>query len=287
MFYLHGVADPDGATYEDGSPKPMNIKSVFLPDSDEYDLYDLDIANAEMRVLCAYSRDAALTKAFNEGMDLHCLTASAIGDYTYEEIKANKENKGSPHYKLRQLAKAVNFGTIYCMSASTLVRNLWENNRVVITEKEAEAYLDKFFEGYPGVADYIKRTQLFVGRYHFAHTYIGRLRRFPILAYNSRERNRVGRQAVNARIQSTSADIVATNMIDVDREILKQNDGRMLLTVHDSMVFQLPKGLDGGEVRSMLDKSILDNVREKFPWLPVPWKYDVDRGPNYGTTSGF
>jgi DNA polymerase I-like protein with 3'-5' exonuclease and polymerase domains len=76
-------------------------------------------------------------------------------------------------------------------------------------------------------------------------------------------------------------------MIDVDREILKQNDGRMLLTVHDSMVFQLPKGLDGGEVQSMLDKSILDNVREKFPWLPVPWKYDVDRGPNYGTTSGF
>jgi len=288
MFYLKGVDNPDGDKDQHGNVLPLNLKRVFLTDdNDKYDFYDLDIANAEMRTLCAYSRDPTLTEAFNNGMDLHCLTAAGISEYTYEEIAANKEDKTSPHYKLRQLAKAVNFGTIYCMGPATLVQNLWETSRIVITENEATEYLAKFFVKYPGVAAYIERTQRFISKYHFCHTYTGRLRRFPILAFNRKEVNRAGRQGVNARIQTTSVEIVNTNMIDVDAGILKPHGGRMLITVHDSMGFQLPKGMDSEVVKGMLDKHVLGNVVEKFPWLPVPWKYDVDRGPNYGQVAGF
>jgi len=287
MFYLKGVDDPDGRKDAKGNPLPMNLKSVFLPDSDEYDFYDLDIANAEMRMLCAYSRDPALIKAFNEGMDLHCLTAAGIGEYTYEEIKLHKDDKSSPHYKLRQLAKAINFGTIYCMGAATLVTNLWETSRIVITEVEAKAYLDKFFATYPGVEAYIERTTEFVKRHHFTHTYTGRLRRFPILDYNNNDGHRCGRQGVNARIQCSSAEVVNTNLVDMDTHILKKHGGRMLLTVHDSAPFQLPKGFNGDEVRNMLDTQLIEGVRRKYPWLPVPWKYDVERGANYGNVEKF
>lgn len=88
----------------------LNLKSLFLPDSDDYEVYDLDISNAEMRVLTAYSKDQALTDAFNHGKDLHCLTAAGISRYTYEDIKANKEDKTTDQYMKRQMAKKVNFG---------------------------------------------------------------------------------------------------------------------------------------------------------------------------------
>lgn len=86
------------------------MKSLFLPDTDDYELYELDIRNAEMRVLTSYSNDDNLTNAFNEGKDLHCLTAAGISDYTYEDIKAHKEDKTTDQYRKRQLAKKVNFG---------------------------------------------------------------------------------------------------------------------------------------------------------------------------------
>lgn len=85
----------------------LNLKALFIPDSDDFDLYDMDIANAEMRVLCAYSQDKAMIDAFNNGKDLHCLTAAGISDFSYEDILANKEDKESPHYKVRQIAKKV------------------------------------------------------------------------------------------------------------------------------------------------------------------------------------
>lgn len=93
-------------------------------------------------------------------------------------------------------------------------------------------------------------------------------------------KNRVGRQAVNARIQTTSNDIMSTNMLDLDRELLKPIGGRALLTVHDSILMQKPK--DSGNIKGILDKVFYENTKERFRWLPVPWKYDAGRGPNYG-----
>jgi len=122
--HLHGQFNLTGtATYRLSSSSPnlqnvpyqlkeanLNLKALFLPDSDEYDFYDLDIANAEMRVLCAYSRDEALINAFNTGKDLHCLTAAGISGIDYDLIYANKEDKTTEEYRVRQIAKKVNFG---------------------------------------------------------------------------------------------------------------------------------------------------------------------------------
>jgi len=257
----------------------LNLKALFRPDSDEYDLYDLDISNAEMRVLCAYSKDEALIDAFNNGKDLHCLTASGISEYSYEEILANKEDKSTDHYTKRQVAKKVNFGTIYCMMATTLQARLWSDMRIKITLEEAEAYLKSFFDTYPGVHKYITSTQNFVSSFKFTYTYTGRRRRFPIAAHNPRMINRVARQAVNARIQTTSTDIVGKNLTDLDRAI-RPLGGRVILTVHDSIVFQLPKGTSG--VRELLDNTVVAKTREDCPWLPVEWKYDCGYGPSYG-----
>lgn len=169
--------------------------------------------------------------------------------------------------------------TIYCMGAETLQKRLWEDMRISVTTEEADAYLEGFFKTYPGVRQYILATQKFVARYKFTYTYTGHRRRFPIAMYNTRQINRVSRQAVNSRIQTTSAVLVNSNMIDAHKEI-KKLGGRLILTVHDSIGFQLPKGTPG--VKALLDDIVITRTREKYPWLPVPWKYDVGMGPSYG-----
>lgn len=169
--------------------------------------------------------------------------------------------------------------TIYCMSAKTLQEKLWSDMRISVTEEQAQEYLDKFFQTYPGVQHYIEQTQDFVQAYKFTYTFTGRRRRFPYAVYSRSQLNRVARQAVNARIQTTSSDLVCLNLIDVAKEV-RQLGGRVLLTVHDSIGFQLPKGVTG--VKAMLDELIINRTRERSPWLPVEWKYDVGMGPNYG-----
>ena len=165
------------------------------------------------------------------------------------------------------------------MSAETLQRNLWVKMRIKITVEEAQAYLDNFFKTYPGVLTYIHRTQAFVSQFHFTYTYTGRQRRLPISIYSRAQRNRVARQAVNARIQTTSSDLVEKNMINLHKAI-KSLGGRIIITVHDSMGFQLPKGSTG--VKEVLDNVIIHKTQESFPWLPVVWKYDCERGESYG-----
>ena len=93
----------------------------------------------------------------------------------------------------------------------------------------------------------------------------------------------MGRQAVNARIQTTSSDLVMYNLIDI-ANWLKTKGGRLLLTVHDSLLFQLPKNV--GPVYADIKKIITDRTAERAPWLPVEWKFDVGCGPNYGDTHG-
>lgn len=88
----------------------LNLKALFTPDTDEFDFYDMDISNAEMRVLCGYSNDPTLISVFNDNKDIHCLTAAGISEYEYDDILLNKENKETDQYSKRQIAKKVNFG---------------------------------------------------------------------------------------------------------------------------------------------------------------------------------
>ena len=261
----------------------LNLKELFIPDTDNDIIMELDISNAEMRVLTAYSKDTALTEAFNTGKDLHCLTAAGISNYTYDDIKAHKEDKTTDQYHKRQLAKKVNFGTIYCMSADRLQQQLWSELKIQEPLEQCQEYLDKFFETYPGVKDYIDTTKAFVARFGYTWTFTGRRRRFAIAQYSRAQASRMGRQAVNARIQTTSSDLVMYNLIDV-ANWLKPRNGRLLLTVHDSLLFQLPK--DTGPILADITNIITNRTAERAPWLPVEWKFDIGCGPNYGDTHG-
>lgn len=257
----------------------LNLKALFIPDSEEYELYDLDIKNAEMRILCAYSQDQTLIDAFNNGMDIHSLTASNISGYSYDEIRAGKDDKGSEPEMLRSMAKKLNFGIIYGIGAASIAEQANSEMGTNMTEEDAQGYMDKFFENYPGVNDYMEATQDFVQANSFVYTYTGRRRRFGMAGFNQQIKSRSMRQAINSRIQTTSADLVNDNIVELDNHI-KPLGGRVLLTVHDSILFQLPKGTTG--VKELLDYVITEKTQEKFPWLPVLWTYDVGKGPNYG-----
>ena len=236
-----------------------------------------------MRVLTAYSRDEALIDAFNTGKDLHCLTAAGISQYDYNDIRAHKEEKNSEQYIMRQLAKTINFGTVYGMGPDKLQKNLWTNLRLRKTVEECDEYFNRFFATYPGVKRYIDSTGNFAQRFGFTYTFTGRRRRFVIAEFSRSMVSRLRRQAVNARIQTTSSDLVLAGLIDLARW-LHPLGGRVLLTVHDSVAFQLPKGASG--VRKALDNIVMETTAARAPWLPVAWKYDVGRGPNYGDTHG-
>lgn len=257
----------------------LNMKALFIPDSEDYEFYDLDIANAELRVLCAYSQDEALIEAFNQGMDIHSLTASKLSEYSYDEIKAAKEDKTSELNKLRQLGKKINFGTVYAITPKGLKDQLSSESGINLSEDEAREYQNKFFEEYPGIENYMKETKKFVLTHKYVYTYTGRRRRFPLIGNDKIKKGKALRRAVNARIQTTSADIVNTNLVDLDNAI-KPLGGRVILTVHDSILFQLPKGTTG--VNEILDQVIKEKTKERYPWLPVEWKYDLGKGPNYG-----
>ncbi|MGN1038815.1 MAG: DNA polymerase [Mailhella sp.] len=173
--------------------------------------------------------------------------------------------------------------TVYCIGAEGLANQLWSEMRIRESPEKCQEYLDGFFRTYPGVARYVAETKAFAARYGFTYTYTGRRRRFAISAFSRAHASRMSRQAVNVRIQSTSSDLVACNMIDL-HWWLKRHGGRLLLTVHDSFPFQLPKGI--GCIKEELDAIIMANTAIRAPWLPVEWKYDVGKGPNYGDTHG-
>ena len=118
------------------------------------------------------------------------------------------------------------------MSAERLQQQLWSELRIQEPLEQCQEYLDKFFDTYPGVKQYIDSTKAFVANFGFTWTFTGRRRRFAIARYNSAQAARMGRQAVNARIQTTSSDLVMYNLIDI-ANWLKTKGGRLLLTVHD------------------------------------------------------
>ncbi len=262
----------------------LNLKKLFVTDDpDKYDFYDLDISNAEMRVLCAYAKDESLINAFLHGRDLHCLTGAGISEYSYEQLVENKENKKSKEYMIRQLGKRLNFLVIYGGGASTLQARIYEDMRVELSLAEAQGYFTKFFEAYPGVSEYMNDTIKLVEEFGVVHTHTGHRRHFPESRYNKKMASRMGRQAVNARIQCTSSILVNYNMIKLAQAIRNKGwDGRLLLTVHDSVAFQLSKDVPKAEVKEVLDEAVVNSVAKEFPWLPVPWAYDCGWGASYG-----
>ncbi len=203
------------------------IRAAFVPRDDDYAILSVDYSQIELRVMADLSGDEAMIEAFRQGTDIHAVTAAKVYKVPLEAVTR----------EMRDKAKTVNFGIIYGISAFGL------QQRLNIPRGEAQELIKNYFAEYPGVRAYIDRTIAFAKEHGYVQTQTGRRRYLRDI--NSRSRTVVSaseRLAMNSPIQGTAADILKLAMIRV-HHLLKEGSFRtkMLLTVHDEIVFDMAK----------------------------------------------
>ncbi len=258
-----------------------NIKKLFIPDDDSYLFVNVDYKGAEVRVFTAYAHDKALIQALNDGLDMHSFFASKVFNKDYE-LYANRDNAQMiPDAALRKQLdsqrsqiKRVVFGILYGAGPEKIAETIG------ISEEYAGQLIDLLYKMFPEIELYKSRVEREVDYQKYVETHFGRRRRFP-LAHISRHRGRACRQARNFKIQSTSSDIVIGQLIEMDEPLRRDIGGRLLLTVHDSIVFQWPKKYIH-QLEDFVVEYAENRVKTKYPWLPVPFKADIEVGHNYG-----
>ena len=223
-----------------------------------------DYSQIELRVLAHFSRDPELIRAFENGIDIHSAVASQVFGVEQDAVTSTQ----------RRIAKAVNFGVIYGQSAFGLAAALG------IEKEEAAKFIDGYFAKYSGVSQFIEETLEAVRQRGFATTILGRRRPIDgIRADRTRNLNMPERTAVNSVIQGSAADLIKRAMLAVDRRMkLDRHPGRMLLQIHDELVFESP-------VTSV--SSLVDIVRAEMQnamSLSVPLVVDVSTGVNWQDT---
>ena len=291
-----------------------NIKKMFIPsDRENMVIVNDDAKAAEVRLYAAYSGDKALITALNNGMDPHSFFSGMVynpatilagvkqhecqdrlalvgidteHDWSYADFEnasrlvGTKENPGSdPAYgkrleKLRKNMKRMVFGILYGASSYKV------GEIVGLPKDQAQAIIDTLFKMFPTIPEYIQRTQDQLRFMGMVETFAGRRRRLDLNGLPPKLANKAMRQAVNFKIQSNSSEIVLDVLCDVDKPI-RDMGGRLLITVHDSLVFELPKK----HVHLMpdfIEEYGVKKIAQKYPWLPVPFKWDVTVGPSYG-----
>jgi len=250
-----------------------NIKKLFIPSEPGFVIVNCDISGAELRVFTAYSHDPDMTDALNRGLDIHSVTTSKVYGIPYEEVVAGKET--DPDIKKKRTnCKRVVFGALYGAGPFKI------SEQVGCTIEEARELQSFLFKAYPKLRGYIDDTHTEVRRDGFVKTFFGRVRRFKMAALSSRHEADAQREAVNFKIQSTSSDLVLSQLVEMDEHIADIG-GRMLISVHDSYVMEVPESRIS-DLPAFYDKWIVGRVRERFPWLPVPFAYNYEVGPSYG-----
>ena len=216
------------------------IRKVFVPE-EGYTFVDADYSQIELRILAHMSEDERLIGAYREAQDIHAITASQVFHIPLGEVTPLQ----------RRNAKAVNFGIVYGISAFGLSEDL------SISRKEAEEYIDKYFETYPGVKAFLDRQVEEGKEKGFVVTLFGRRRPIPELkSANFMQRSFGERVAMNSPIQGTAADIMKLAMIAVDRELRKRNlKSKIVLQVHDELLVETWKP-EITEVEEILEKKM-------------------------------
>ena len=228
---------------------------------DGYLLLVADYSQIELRVLAHISGDEALIDIFQHGGDIHRSTAATVFGVAPALVTDEQ----------RRASKTINFGIIYGMSAFGLARALG------IARGEAQAFIDAYFERFPGVRTYTERTLAQAEEELRVETLYGRVRYLPdIKSRNRAVRENTRRMAVNARIQGTAADLLKLAMIAVDRRLRAElGAARLLLTVHDELVLEAPAGAI--DELSALVREEMEGVAD----LRVPLVVDIDSGPDW------
>jgi len=236
------------------------IRKAFIADKDKL-LLAADYSQVELRIMAHLSADKGLVQAFADGLDVHRATAAEIFGCKLDEVSALQ----------RRSAKAINFGLIYGMSAFGLA------NQLGIGRVEAQEYVERYFQRYPGVRDYMDNTRIQAAEQGYVETLFGRRLYLPdIKARNQALRKAAERTAINAPMQGTAADIIKQAMVDIDQWLkVARLDARLVLQVHDELVF---------EVAGTDLEPLKDGVRFRMvsaAALLVPLVVDMGAGSNW------
>lgn len=236
------------------------IRQAFIA-RDGYKVMAADYSQIELRIMAHLSQDKGLLTAFAEGKDIHKATAAEVFGVPLEQVTSDQ----------RRSAKAINFGLIYGMSAFGLARQLG------IPRGEAQRYMDLYFERYPGVLCYMENTRLQASEQGYVETLEGRrLYLADIKSSNGMRRKAAEREAINAPMQGTAADIIKKAMIAVDNWLQTEKPhADMLMQVHDELVFEVKESeLERVQAQVQL-------LMEQSMKLDVPLKVDVGIGDNW------
>ena len=190
-----------------------------------YRLLAADYSQIELRIMAHLSQDRGLLDAFAQGLDVHCATAAEVFGVALDEVSGDQRRK----------AKAINFGLIYGMSAFGLAKQLH------LGRQEAQQYIDRYFDRYPGVADYMTRTRASAHERGYVETLFGRRLYLPeINARNKQRQQAAERTAINAPMQGSAADIIKLAMIAVDHWLTESGvDAQITMQVHDELVLEV------------------------------------------------
>ncbi len=237
------------------------IRKAFVPRDKNHILLAADYSQIELRIITHLSGDPAMTEAFREGLDIHAATAARVYKVPIEEVTKD----------MRRHAKAVNFGIIYGMSAFGLAE------RLGISRSEAASIIESYFTEYGGIQQYIKNNIEFARQHGYVETMLGRRRYLrDINASNSVVRNFAERNAVNAPIQGSSADMIKIAMANIHNELINRDlKSKMILQVHDELVFDAC--LDELEI---LKEIVNDKMTNALP-LNIPVVVELNTGDNW------
>ncbi|MDP4550888.1 DNA polymerase I [Alkalihalobacillus macyae] len=237
------------------------IRKAFIPSTKNWVMFAADYSQIELRVLAHIAKDENLIEAFQQGEDIHTKTAMNVFDVQKDDVTSD----------MRRHAKAVNFGIVYGISDYGLSQSIG------ISRKEAGEFIDRYLESFPGVKRYMEEVVSEAKQDGFVSTLMQRRRYLPEI--NSRNFNQRGfaeRTAMNTPIQGTAADIIKLAMVQMDTRLKEENlQARMLLQVHDELIFEAPEE----EIETL--KRIVPEVMESAIKLDVPLKVDYEYGSTW------
>lgn len=237
------------------------IREAFIADKGKV-LISLDYSQIELRILAHIAKIPALKQAFADGLDIHAMTASEMFDVPMDEMTPD----------VRRRAKAINFGVIYGISGFGLARNLR------IPRSEAQGFIDRYFERFPGIRTYMDETKAFAKEHGYVQTLFGRKIHTPEINAKGPHAGFAQRAAINAPIQGTAADVIRRAMIRMPDAIAGM-PATMLLQVHDELLFEVDEAATDEVIA--VAKGVMENASDPAVKLDVPLTVDAGRGLNW------
>jgi len=254
-------SDPNLQNIPIRSEEGRRIREAFVAEEGNV-LLALDYSQIELRILAHMAGIDALKEAFAQGHDIHAMTASEMFDVPLDEMTP----------EIRRQAKAINFGVIYGISGFGLARNLR------IPRKDAQGFIDRYFERFPGIRRYMDETVTFAKEHGYVETLFGRKIHTPDIASKGPRAGFAKRAAINAPIQGTAADVIRRAMIRMP-DAIAHLPARMLLQVHDELLFEVPEAAVDETIATA--KRVMETAATPAVQLDVKLVVDAGKGANW------